>query len=561
LISILYVDDEQGLLELAQAFLGESGEFTVGTSISALEALDLPSIQSYDAIVSDYQMPEMDGIAFLKAVRERFGDMPFILFTGRGREEIVIEAINNGADFYLQKGGEPEAQFAELGHKIRHAVRRRRAELERIRSEQKFFKLFLANPSLETISDFVTGTLIDVNDAFIQKTGYTREDVIGRSSREIGLFVDYRDRERIAEALTGGEIIPDFETRIRTKSGAIRILNLTGQRIGIGDNDALFMQAVDITERKRAEEELRAANEQLAASGEELRAQYDELSASEKRIRESEEAMASIFRAAPVGIGLVINRVIQRVNDRFSEITGYTTEEVIGRNARFLYPDDNEYNRVGEFYRNTTMSRATDSIEIRWVRKDGGLRDILLFGTAVNPSNPTAGMFFTLLDITAEKKAREDLKAAYGKLATTEEELRSRYSELAAREEEIRESEERYRSVVNDLPEMVCRFDPDGRITFTNETFRQYVLSRLGVANIENTKIHDLMQLEDSAGADIFHGSLTPLVPMREIEHQITGRDGRQYWQRWSVRAIFDPDGGLVEYQVVGRDTGERKQA
>ena len=49
-------------------------------------------------------------------------DIPFILFTGRGREEVVIEAINNGVDFYLQKGGDPKAQFAELGHKIKKAV-------------------------------------------------------------------------------------------------------------------------------------------------------------------------------------------------------------------------------------------------------------------------------------------------------------------------------------------------------------------------------------------------------------------------------------------------------
>jgi len=81
---------------------------------------------TYDAIVSDYQMPEMDGIEFLKTVRGSGSDMPFIIFTGKGREDVVIEAINNGADFYLQKGGNPKAQFAELSHKIKHAVRERR---------------------------------------------------------------------------------------------------------------------------------------------------------------------------------------------------------------------------------------------------------------------------------------------------------------------------------------------------------------------------------------------------------------------------------------------------
>ena len=122
MISVLYVDDEQGFLEIAQLFLEQSGDFSVKTVTSAQEALDSPAIRSCDAIVSDYHMQGMDGITFLKAVRERFGDIPFVLFTGRGREEVVIEAINNGADFYLQKGGDPEAQFAELAHKIRQAV-------------------------------------------------------------------------------------------------------------------------------------------------------------------------------------------------------------------------------------------------------------------------------------------------------------------------------------------------------------------------------------------------------------------------------------------------------
>ena len=67
-------------------------------------------------------MPEMDGIEFLKIVRGRGDKTPFIIFTGKWREEVVIEALNSGADFYLQKGGEPKSQFAELSNKIQHAV-------------------------------------------------------------------------------------------------------------------------------------------------------------------------------------------------------------------------------------------------------------------------------------------------------------------------------------------------------------------------------------------------------------------------------------------------------
>jgi PAS domain-containing protein len=149
MITILYVDDEPGLLEITKIYLERSGEFSVSTSLSAQDVLDSPTLMSCDAIISDYQMPGMDGIAFLKTVRKQFGDIPFILFTGRGREEVVIEAINNGADFYVQKGGDPKSQFAELIYKIKTAVERKqvhdalRENKTQIRDNQNLFQQFL----------------------------------------------------------------------------------------------------------------------------------------------------------------------------------------------------------------------------------------------------------------------------------------------------------------------------------------------------------------------------------------------------------------------------------
>src|SRR5208337_2365443 len=95
--SILYVDDEASLLEVGKLFLERSGQFSVDVITSAPAALELLKKGTYDAIVSDYQMPEMDGIAFLKKVRSSGNTIPFILFTGRGREEIAIQALNQGA--------------------------------------------------------------------------------------------------------------------------------------------------------------------------------------------------------------------------------------------------------------------------------------------------------------------------------------------------------------------------------------------------------------------------------------------------------------------------------
>ncbi|MFA4877796.1 MAG: PAS domain S-box protein [Methanoregula sp.] len=127
MISVLYIDDEPDLLDVAKSFLEQKEDIHVDIDTSGIHALEVLKTSTYDVILSDYMMPEMDGISLLKKIREMYPTLPFIIFTGRGREEIVIAALNNGANFYLQKGGEPASQYAELEHKIRLATDHRRA--------------------------------------------------------------------------------------------------------------------------------------------------------------------------------------------------------------------------------------------------------------------------------------------------------------------------------------------------------------------------------------------------------------------------------------------------
>lgn len=127
MISVLYVDDNPALLDVGKLYLERTGRFLVDTKESAAEALEVLASSPYDVVLSDYQMEGMDGIMFLKEVRRAWPDLPFIIFTSKRREEIVIEALNCGADHYLQKGGEPKSQFAEMVHILSRAVERKRA--------------------------------------------------------------------------------------------------------------------------------------------------------------------------------------------------------------------------------------------------------------------------------------------------------------------------------------------------------------------------------------------------------------------------------------------------
>lgn len=176
-ISLLFVDDEPSLLDIGKIFLERSPGITVTTVESAASALRELEQTPFDAIVSDYQMPGMDGIAFLQEVRSRSLTLPFILFTGKGREEIVIKALNSGADYYLQKGGDPGSQYAELAHKVKRSVEQRRAESDLKRKHEVLQAILSASP--QGIAYVRSRTFQWVNDSLAAMLGYQHDELKG----------------------------------------------------------------------------------------------------------------------------------------------------------------------------------------------------------------------------------------------------------------------------------------------------------------------------------------------------------------------------------------------
>jgi len=124
LIRVLHVDDEPTDLEITRIFLKREGKdnFDIVSVLSAEEALKKLKHERFDIIISDYRMPGMNGLEFLQALRksENYTDhIPFILFTGKGGDEVAKEAFNKGADRYIAKNGGPATRCTELASAIR----------------------------------------------------------------------------------------------------------------------------------------------------------------------------------------------------------------------------------------------------------------------------------------------------------------------------------------------------------------------------------------------------------------------------------------------------------
>lgn len=117
-MKVLLVDNDPLFLELSKTFLEVFHGITSDTVNSAKEALTKLEKDSYDVIVSDYDMPFIDGITFLRTIRNKKISIPFILFTGFGKEEIMHRAIENGADFFIQKTINPKVQYSQLSKQI-----------------------------------------------------------------------------------------------------------------------------------------------------------------------------------------------------------------------------------------------------------------------------------------------------------------------------------------------------------------------------------------------------------------------------------------------------------
>jgi len=114
MLRVLYVDDEPAMLRLISILFETDDEIKIIGTSSASKALELLKKNAFDLLISDYQMPAMDGITLLKELRAEGNEIPFILLTGQGRQEIFMEALDKGADICLQKKAEPDAQFIEL---------------------------------------------------------------------------------------------------------------------------------------------------------------------------------------------------------------------------------------------------------------------------------------------------------------------------------------------------------------------------------------------------------------------------------------------------------------
>ncbi len=261
-VRVLLIDDEKELLKATKVYLENAMKnFQIITCDSAKNALKLLQREPFDVIVSDYQMPGMNGLELLEKIRENDQDIAFIIFTGKGREEVVIKALNLGADYYLQKGGDVKSQFGELINLINKSVEKKKSDIALRKSEEKFSKAFKYSLNAMAINRFQGSVFLDINENFTKLLHYTREEVIGKNPNDISLWAkqeDFLEYQRLLRE--NGEAV-DFETLLITKDTQIIPVLISGSLIDLEGELCVLSVARNISELIEALEALRE-NEQ-----------------------------------------------------------------------------------------------------------------------------------------------------------------------------------------------------------------------------------------------------------------------------------------------------------
>lgn len=250
-IRVVHVDDDEAFLRLTETSLSEiDPDLRIEQTTDPTSVLDLITDEEVECVVSDHQMPRLTGIELLRRVRSSHPDLPFVLFTGRGSEEVASEAISAGVTDYVSKGSGLEG-FELLANRVRGAVEQRRIEQSLAATREGYEKLLETAPDAILVVDAETGTLLEVNTAAEELFGRPREELRGLHQTELHPADDREYYERIFEEHAGssGVIHDKRELSVVHADGHEILVEISAASLELGDRRLVQGIFRDLRER------------------------------------------------------------------------------------------------------------------------------------------------------------------------------------------------------------------------------------------------------------------------------------------------------------------------
>jgi PAS domain S-box-containing protein len=403
-----------------------------------------------------------------------------------------------------------EARMVRSGDKVLSIIRdvtdRVTALEELVRSEERFGKAFRANPQPMSITTIADGRYIDVNDSFLSVSGYTRKEVIGRTTMDLGVWRTPADRARFIGAVMKDGSAVNYETEFFTKDGTSRNLLTSAERLEIGGEDCLLVASSDITERYAAQQALRESNARLRMAQEAARVGTWEWDI---------ETGASVW------------------SEMIWELLGLEPngeDPTVGTFVEFIHPEDRE--RVLRNVNEVIADGEEYYDEFRVIRADGSILWLASRGALMRAdTGEPERMLGVNMDITERKAA----------------------------DEALREREERFRKMADDAPMMIWVSGTDKLCTYFNKEwldFRGRTMDQeLGDQWAEGVHPDDVAHC-----LEVYNSNFDQRKRF-EMEYRLQRFDGEYRWTFDHGTPRFTSAGEFLGYIGTAIDITERKAA
>lgn len=399
MIKVLLVDNDPVFLEAFLEFFEKDGDVEVHAVHSNEVAIAEIERTRYDVVVGEYQNPGSDRLDLLNTLRKTGEDIPFIVFTGKCGEKVVIEAMNNGANFYLKKKGSLENQSEELRNAIVQVFKKRRVD-EKINGIDDELTQILQDILIPTFVIDSDHRVTYWNRALESLTGIPAERMVGTSDHWSSVYPSERPllADLVIENADDGTIGKYYEGRFRHSTKLNRGIEAEGFFPEMKGGTWLYMTAIPLVDRNgRITGAIETAQDITRRKN------------AEDALRESESRYRTIFENTGSAMVMVEdNGIIKLVNSEFERISGYSKEEVEGNISVEVFFHKDEREDILNYHRSRrgSIDSKPYQFEFRLRRKDGEFRNVYLSASIIPETGDTVA---SIIDITEMREIERRL--------------------------------------------------------------------------------------------------------------------------------------------------------